>query len=122
MKERINFIQNRVIEWDVINHPIAWGGADMLNKRPGLEKLDREVFTLSSLAYGSAFFRQLRIRFSAPVRSAMILYIYLEKLKRRWLQGSGSGQSGSLSRKLPALARASLGGNRSFRGKLYRIS
>ncbi len=31
----------------MINHPIAWNGADMLNKRPGLEHLDREVFTLA---------------------------------------------------------------------------
>ncbi len=47
VKERMAFVKDRVIEWDVINHPIAWGGADMLNKRPGLEKLDREVFTLA---------------------------------------------------------------------------
>ena len=45
--ERLDFVQDRVIEWDVINHPIAWGGADMLNKRPGLEHLDREVFKLA---------------------------------------------------------------------------
>jgi GH35 family endo-1,4-beta-xylanase len=47
VKERMAFVKDRVIEWDVINHPIAWGGADMLNKRSGLEKLDREVFTLA---------------------------------------------------------------------------
>ena len=47
VKERLGFVQDRVIEWDVINHPIAWNGADMLNKRPGLEQFDREVFTLA---------------------------------------------------------------------------
>jgi GH35 family endo-1,4-beta-xylanase len=47
VKERLEFVKDRVIEWDVINHPIAWNGADMLNKRPGLEHLDREVFTLA---------------------------------------------------------------------------
>jgi endo-1,4-beta-xylanase len=47
VKERLAFVKDRVVEWDVINHPIAWNGADMLNKRPGLEKLDREVFTLA---------------------------------------------------------------------------
>ncbi len=47
VRERMAFVKDRVIEWDVINHPIAWGGADMLNKRPGLEKLDREVFQLA---------------------------------------------------------------------------
>lgn len=46
VKERLAFVKDRVVEWDVINHPIAWNGADMLNKRAGLEKLDREVFTL----------------------------------------------------------------------------
>ena len=47
VKERLEFVKDRVVEWDVINHPIAWNGADMLNKRPGLEQLDREVFTLA---------------------------------------------------------------------------
>lgn len=47
VRERLEFVKDRVIEWDVINHPIAWNGADMLNKRPGLEHLDREVFTLA---------------------------------------------------------------------------
>ncbi|MDZ4289254.1 MAG: endo-1,4-beta-xylanase, partial [Prosthecobacter sp.] len=47
VRERIEFVKDRVCEWDVINHPIAWSGADMLNKRPGLEKLDREVFQLA---------------------------------------------------------------------------
>lgn len=47
VRERLAFVKDRVIEWDVINHPIAWDGADMLNKRPGLEHLDREVFQLS---------------------------------------------------------------------------
>jgi endo-1,4-beta-xylanase len=47
VRERLAFVRDRVIEWDVINHPIAWASADMLNQRPGLEQLDREVFRLS---------------------------------------------------------------------------
>ncbi|MCX6851042.1 MAG: endo-1,4-beta-xylanase [Verrucomicrobia bacterium] len=47
VRERLEFVKDRVIEWDVINHPIAWNGADMLNKRPGLEQLDRDVFKLA---------------------------------------------------------------------------
>jgi len=47
VRERLDFVKDRVVEWDVINHPIAWGGADLLSKRPGLETLDREVFALS---------------------------------------------------------------------------
>jgi GH35 family endo-1,4-beta-xylanase len=54
--ERLAFVNDRVIEWDVINHPIAWGGADMLNKRPGLEHLDREVFQLASQKTQLPFF------------------------------------------------------------------
>lgn len=46
-RERLQFIGNRVVEWDVINHPIAWGGADMLTARPALAQLDREVFDLA---------------------------------------------------------------------------
>jgi GH35 family endo-1,4-beta-xylanase len=44
VRERLSFVKDRVIEWDVINHPIAWDGADMLNARPGLKLLDREIF------------------------------------------------------------------------------
>ena len=46
-RQRIGFAGDRVCEWDAINHPIAWPGADLLNKRPGLEKLDREVLALA---------------------------------------------------------------------------
>jgi GH35 family endo-1,4-beta-xylanase len=46
-RERLEFVKDRVIEWDVINHPIAWGGADMLTARPELAKIDREVFDLA---------------------------------------------------------------------------
>jgi endo-1,4-beta-xylanase len=54
--ERLDFVRDRVIEWDVINHPIAWGGADMLNQRPGLEHLDREIFELAREKTGLPFF------------------------------------------------------------------
>ncbi|MGL5018660.1 MAG: endo-1,4-beta-xylanase [Luteolibacter sp.] len=42
-RQRIEYAGDRVIEWDAINHPIAWGGASLFSKRPGLELLDREV-------------------------------------------------------------------------------
>jgi endo-1,4-beta-xylanase len=42
-RQRIEFAGNRVIEWDAINHPIAWTGAKLFSKIPGLENLDREV-------------------------------------------------------------------------------
>ncbi len=46
-KQRIAFADEHVCEWDVINHPIAWEGADLLNKRQGLESLDRDIFRLA---------------------------------------------------------------------------
>lgn len=46
-RQRIEFAGDRVCEWDAINHPIAWSGADLLSSRPGLEKLDREIVTLA---------------------------------------------------------------------------
>lgn len=46
-RQRIEFAGDRVREWDAINHPVAWTGADLLSTRPGLEKLDREVLALA---------------------------------------------------------------------------
>jgi GH35 family endo-1,4-beta-xylanase len=46
-RQRIEFADDRVCEWDAINHPIAWTGADMLGKRPSLETLDRDVLALA---------------------------------------------------------------------------
>ncbi|MES2437831.1 MAG: endo-1,4-beta-xylanase [Verrucomicrobiota bacterium] len=44
-RERITTIGGRVVEWDVINHPVAWQGAEMLaQKGPPLDALGMEVF------------------------------------------------------------------------------
>lgn len=80
VKERMAFVKDRVIEWDVINHPIAWGGADMLNKRPGLEKLDREVFTLArSLTKLPFFINEDQVFRPGP--QCDDTFTYIEKLK-----------------------------------------
>lgn len=55
-KERMAFVGDRVCEWDVINHPVAWQGADLLTKVPGLERLDREVFDLAKSMSRLPFF------------------------------------------------------------------
>lgn len=55
-EERLAFAKDRVCEWDVINHPVAWGGADLFSKRPGLEKLDREIYSLAQRATSVPFF------------------------------------------------------------------
>jgi len=30
---RSKWVGNRVTEWDAVNHPIAWGGAELLGKK-----------------------------------------------------------------------------------------
>jgi len=45
IRERIAFVGNRVTEWDAVNHPIAWGGAELLGKKnKQLETLSMDVF------------------------------------------------------------------------------
>jgi len=45
VRERITTLGDRVVEWDVINHPIAWQGAEMLGQKgPLLETLGMDVF------------------------------------------------------------------------------
>lgn len=76
VKERLAFVQDRVIEWDVINHPIAWNGADMLNKRSGLEQLDREVFTLArSLTRLPFFINEDQVFRPGPQHDETLTYI-----------------------------------------------
>lgn len=44
VRERIAFAGDRVIEWDVINHPIAWHGAELLGDKPApLKTLSMDV-------------------------------------------------------------------------------
>jgi len=48
IRERISTVGDRVVEWDVINHPIAWQGAEMLaQKGPPLEQVGAEAFQLA---------------------------------------------------------------------------
>ena len=45
VRERIVFAGDRVTEWDVINHPVAWQGADLYGQKgPPLATLGMEVF------------------------------------------------------------------------------
>ncbi|RYD25035.1 MAG: hypothetical protein EOP87_25125, partial [Verrucomicrobiaceae bacterium] len=45
VRERIAFAGDRVTEWDVINHPVAWQGAELFaQKGPPLDTLMMEVF------------------------------------------------------------------------------
>lgn len=48
VRERLSGVGSRVIEWDVINHPIAWQGAEMLaQKGPPLEHVGAETLQLA---------------------------------------------------------------------------
>jgi GH35 family endo-1,4-beta-xylanase len=90
VKERMAFVKDRVIEWDVINHPIAWGGADMLNKRPGLETLDREVFTLArSLTKLPFFINEDQVFRPGP--QCDDTFTYIEKLNADGFKVAGLG-------------------------------
>jgi endo-1,4-beta-xylanase len=88
--ERLAFVNDRVIEWDVINHPIAWGGADMLNKRPGLEHLDREVFKLAREKTQLPFFVNEDQVFR-PGPQCDDTYTYIQALNEAGLTVAGLG-------------------------------
>lgn len=90
VKERLAFVNDRVIEWDVINHPIAWNGADMLNKRPGLQHLDREVFKLArSLTRLPFFVNEDQVFRPGPQHDDTLAYI--ETLNKAGLTVAGLG-------------------------------
>ena len=45
IRERIEWVGDRVTEWDAVNHPIAWQGAEMIGKKnTQLETLSMDVF------------------------------------------------------------------------------
>lgn len=90
VRERMAFVKDRVIEWDVVNHPIAWGGADMLSKRPGLEKLDREVFTLARSLTKLPFFVNEDQVFR-PGPQCDDTFTYIEKLNADGFTVAGLG-------------------------------
>lgn len=76
VRERLAFVDDRVVEWDVINHPVAWEGADLLTRRPGLERLDREVFDLArSLAKGPFFVNEDQVFRPGPQCDGTFSYI-----------------------------------------------
>jgi endo-1,4-beta-xylanase len=89
-QERIDFARDRVCEWDVINHPVAWGGADLLSKRPGLEKLDREIYGLAQRSTSLPFFVN-EDQIFRPGRQADEAFAYLAALKNDGFRIDGLG-------------------------------
>jgi GH35 family endo-1,4-beta-xylanase len=89
-EERLAFAKDRVREWDVINHPVAWGGADLLSTRPGLEKLDREIYALAQRATSVPFYVNEDQLFR-PGRQSDETFEYVRKLKEEGFRVDGVG-------------------------------
>jgi endo-1,4-beta-xylanase len=89
-EERLAFAKDRVCEWDVINHPVAWGGADLLSRRPGLEKLDREIYSLAQRATPVPFFVNEDQLFR-PGRQSDETFNYVRQLKAEGFRVDGVG-------------------------------
>lgn len=88
--ERLAFVGNRVIEWDVINHPIAWAGADLLTRHAGLERIDREVFDLArSKTTLPLYINEDQI--FRPGAQSDGTYLYLQSLKNEGYPVAGLG-------------------------------
>ena len=91
VRERITTIGERVTEWDVINHPIAWQGAEVFaQKGPLLATLGMEVFRearrlteLPLCINEDQLFR--------PGKQQDGTYELLEKLKREGVRVDGLG-------------------------------
>ena len=90
LTERMNFVGNRVIEWDVINHPIAWSGADMLTKKPGLEQIDREVFR-AALKHSQLPMFINEDQIFRPGHQSDATYEYIKQLKAEGFPVAGLG-------------------------------
>lgn len=89
-RQRIEFAGDRVCEWDAINHPIAWQGADLLSTRPGLEKLDREVLALArSLTKLPMFVNEDQLFRPGPQSDDT--WTYLKELKDAGIKIDGIG-------------------------------
>ncbi len=89
-RQRIGFAGDRVCEWDAINQPIAWTGAYLLSKRPGLETIDREVLALArSLSPLPMFVNEDQLFRPGPQSDDT--WAYVKKLKDDGIRIDGIG-------------------------------
>lgn len=97
VRERIAAAGARVTEWDAINHPVAWRGADMLAKQdPRLATLSMDVFkearsatTLPLCINEDQIFR--------PGPQQDLTFEYLANLKRSGVRVDGLGNQAHIS-------------------------
>jgi GH35 family endo-1,4-beta-xylanase len=89
-RERIAYAGERVCEWDAINHPVAWGGARLLTRRPGMEHFDHEVLALArSLSPLPMFVNEDQLFRPGPQADGT--FEYLQKLKDQGIRIDGLG-------------------------------
>ncbi|MBK1815456.1 endo-1,4-beta-xylanase [Luteolibacter yonseiensis] len=90
-RERIAAIGDRVTEWDVINHPIAWKGAEMLGQKgPPLDGVGMEIFREArQLTNLPLCINEDQIFRPGPQQDKT--YELLEKLKRDGVRVDGLG-------------------------------
>ena len=88
--ERLAFARDRVCEWDVVNHPVAWGGADLLTRRPGLERIDREIYSLAQGVSPLPFYVNEDQLFR-PGAQCDGTFEYIRKLKEEGFRVDGVG-------------------------------
>jgi GH35 family endo-1,4-beta-xylanase len=89
-RERLGFVGDRVCEWDVINHPIAWAGADLLTRHAGLERIDREVFDLARRETTLPLFIN-EDQIFRPSAQSDDTFIYFQSLKKEGYPVAGLG-------------------------------
>ncbi len=89
-RERLAFVGDRVCEWDVINHPVAWAGADLLTRHAGLERIDREVFDLARRETTLPLFIN-EDQIFRPGAQSDGTFSYLESLKKEGYPVAGLG-------------------------------
>ncbi len=91
VRERITIVGDRVVEWDVINHPVAWQGAELLaGKGPPLDTLGMEIFQAArSLTKLPMIINEDQIFRPGPQQDKT--FALLEKLKRDGVRVDGLG-------------------------------
>ena len=91
VRERITSVGERVVEWDVINHPIAWQNAEMFGqKAPPLDTLAMDVFREArSLTKLPLCINEDQLFRPGPQQDKT--FALLEKLKRDGVRVDGLG-------------------------------